>query len=174
VLVIGGVPAGMRDGIVVGAVSALLVAVFGSLNKRLAHRTGALTATALELGAGVVVLSVLAPVLGELVPELGGSLLVWPGPRDGVLLVVLALACTLLPFSLSFLALRHISAFSAQLAINLEPVYSIVLAIVLLGEQRELSARFYIGVAIILAVVLLQPFIGPPREVTGELVASVD
>jgi drug/metabolite transporter (DMT)-like permease len=164
-LVVGGVPTGMRDGIVVGAVSALLVAVFGSLNKRLAQRGEALTATALELGAGVVVLSALAPLLAVVLPELAGPLLQWPTARDGVLLLTLALACTLLPFSLSFVALRHISAFSAQLAINLEPVYTIVLAAVLLGEQRELTAQFYIGVAIILAGVSLQPLVGRPREV---------
>ena len=164
-LVVGGVPTGMRDGIVVGAISALLVAVFGSLNKRLAQRGEALTATALELGAGVVVLSALAPLLPVVVPELAGPLLEWPTARDSVLLLTLALACTLLPFSLSFVALRHISAFSAQLAINLEPVYTIVLAAVLLGEQRELTAQFYIGVAIILAGVSLQPLVGRPREV---------
>ena len=164
-LVVGGVPAGMRDGVIVGAVSALLVAVFGSLNKRLAHRGEALTATALELGAGLVVLTALAPFLPAFLPELAGPLLEWPEPRDAVLLVVLAIACTLLPFSLSFVALRHISAFSAQLAVNLEPVYTIVLAIVLLGEQRELTAQFYVGVAIILVAVLLQPVFGRPREV---------
>jgi drug/metabolite transporter (DMT)-like permease len=165
-LVVGGVPTGMRDGIVVGAISALLVAVFGSLNKRRAHRGEALTATALELGSGVVVLSALAPLLAVALPELAGPLLQWPTARDGVLLLTLALACTLLPFSLSFVALRHISAFSAQLAINLEPVYTIVLAAVLLGEQRELTAQFYIGVAIILAGVSLQPLVGRPREVS--------
>ena len=69
------------------------------------------------------------------------------------------MACTLLPFSLSFVALRHISAFSAQLAVNLEPIYAIVLAIVLLGEQRELSLGFYLGVFIILAVVFLHPWL---------------
>jgi drug/metabolite transporter (DMT)-like permease len=92
-------------------------------------------------------------------------LLEWPAPRDAALLVTLALACTLLPFSLSFVALRHISAFSAQLAVNLEPIYAIVLAIVLLGEQRELTAQFYLGVAIILAGVLTRPLVGRPREV---------
>ena len=166
-LVVGGVPAGMRDGVIVGAVSALLVAVFGSLNKRLAHRGEALTATALELGAGLVVLSALAPLLPAVVPSLTGPLLEWPNPRDALLLVTLALACTLLPFSLSFVALRHISAFSAQLAINLEPVYAIVLAALLLGEQRELTAQFYVGVAIILAGVSLQPLFGRPREVAA-------
>ena len=164
-LVVGGVPTGMRDGIVVGAVSALLVAIFGSLNKRLAQRGEALTATALELGAGVVVLSALAPLLPAVLPQLAGPLLEWPTARDSVLLLTLALVCTLLPFSLSFVALRHISAFSAQLAINLEPVYTIVLAAVLLAEQRELTAQFYIGVAIILAGVSLQPLVGRPREV---------
>ena len=163
-LVVGGVPSGMREGIIVGAVSALLVAVFGSLNKRVAHRGEALTATALELGAGFLLLSALAPLLPAFMPELAGPLLEWPTPRDGALLVTLALACTLLPFSLSFVALRHISAFSAQLAVNLEPVYAIVLAIVLLGEQRELTPQFYFGVAIILTAVLARPLLGRPRE----------
>jgi drug/metabolite transporter (DMT)-like permease len=166
-LVVGGVPTGMRAGVIVGAVSALLVALFGTLNKRVAHRGEALTATALELGAGVLVLSAIAPLLPAILPELAGPLLEWPGRRDAVLLVVLALACTLLPFSLSFVALRHISAFSAQLAVNLEPVYAIVLAIALLGEQRELTAQFYLGVAIILAAVLARPLFGRPREVAA-------
>jgi drug/metabolite transporter (DMT)-like permease len=164
-LVVGGVPSGMREGIAVGAVSALLVAVFGSLNKRVAHRGEALMATGLELGAGLVVLTALAPLLPALMPELAGPIFEWPSPRDGALLVTLALACTLLPFWLAFVALRHISAFSAQLAINLEPVYAIVLAIVLLGEQRELTPQFYAGVAIILAAVLARPLFGRPREV---------
>ena len=135
-LVVGGVPSGMREGVVVGAVSALFVALFGTLNKRLAHRGEALTVTAVELGSGALVLSALAPLLPAVLPELAGPLLEWPTPRDAALLATLAFACTLLPFSLSFIALRHISAFSAQLAVNLEPVYAIVLAIVLLGEQR--------------------------------------
>jgi drug/metabolite transporter (DMT)-like permease len=166
-LVVGGVPTGMREGVVVGAISALLVAVFGTLNKRVAHRGEALTATALELGAGFLVLSAIAPLLPTILPELTGPLLQWPGPQDAVLLVVLAIACTLLPFSLSFVALRHISAFSAQLAVNLEPVYAIVLAIALLGEQRELTPQFYLGVAIILAAVLARPLFGRPREVAA-------
>ena len=164
-LVVGGVPSGMRDGVIVGVIAALFVAVFGALNKRLAHRAEALTATVLELGAGLVVLSALAPLLPAVLPQLAGPLLEWPSARDGALLLTLAFACTLLPFTLSLVALRHISAFSAQLAVNLEPVYAIVLAAVLLGEQRELTTQFYIGVAIILAAVFLQPLVGRPREV---------
>jgi drug/metabolite transporter (DMT)-like permease len=63
------------------------------------------------------------------------------------------MACTLLPFALSLVALKHMSAFNAQLAINLEPVYTVLLAIVLLNEQRELTPMFYLGVALLVACV---------------------
>jgi len=164
-LVVGGVPDGMRLGIAVGALSALLVAIFGSLNKRLVERADPMTMTALELGAGTLALTMLAPLMPLLFPVFAGDLLALPGPRDALLLLALALACTLLPFVLSLVALRHMSAFGAQLAVNLEPVYAIVLAIVLLGEQHDLTPAFYAGVAIILAVVVAYPMLVRPRRI---------
>jgi drug/metabolite transporter (DMT)-like permease len=55
--------------------------------------------------------------------------------------------------------LRRLSAFSAQLIVNIEPVYTIVLAIVLFGEQRQLDHRFYLGVALILIAIFVHPFL---------------
>ena len=55
-LVVGGVPAGMHAGIVVGTISAVLVAFFGVLNKRYVEHADPLTVTFVELGAGTVVL----------------------------------------------------------------------------------------------------------------------
>jgi drug/metabolite transporter (DMT)-like permease len=165
VLVVGGVPAGMHLGIAVGAVSALMVALFGSLNKRFVAHGDPLTVTALELGAGALLLSALAPLMPLVFAAFAGKLLVLPGLRDAGYLLMLALACTLLPFALSLVALRHMSAFAAQLAINLEPVYAIILAIALLNEQRELTPRFYLGVAIILGAVLVYPLTARPRRI---------
>ena len=164
-LVVDGVPSGMRIGILVGVASAILVALFGSLNKRLVEHADPLTVTAVELGAGTLALTLLAPVLPLLLPVLGSAdLLTLPGVKDGWLLLVLALVCTLLPFALSLVALRHMSAFSAQLATNLEPVYAIALAIILVGEQHELSLQFYFGVLIILGAVFIYPLLGNPRR----------
>jgi len=154
VLVVGGVPVAMRMGLVFGVMSAMLVAVFASLNKLHVHRGDPLGVTCLELGAGALLLTVLAPI----VPHQGAALPL-PGPHDAVLLGVLSVACTLLPFTLSLVALRELSAFAAQLAVNLEPVYSIVLAALLLGERRELGPRFYAGVAVVLGAVFAHPFI---------------
>jgi drug/metabolite transporter (DMT)-like permease len=165
----------MYLGIGIGALSALLVAVFGSLNKRLVARGDPLTITALELGAGVLALTLLGPLIPLLAPPLGGELFALPGSRDLLFLLVLALLCTLLPFALSLVALRHMSAFGAQLAVNLEPVYAILLAIVLLGEQHELGSLFYLGVAIILAAVFVHPLLGRPVSVeNAELLGTAE
>ncbi|MGY1459621.1 MULTISPECIES: EamA family transporter [unclassified Luteimonas] len=165
-LVVGGIPDGMRIGVAVGAVSALFVALFGSLNKRLVDHADPLVVTAVELGAGTLALTLLAPLMPFVFPALAGPLFTLPGAADASYLLLLAFACTLFPFALSLVALRHMSAFSAQLAVNLEPVYAIVLAIVLLSEQQELSLPFYLGVAIILAAVLVHPVLARPRRIT--------
>lgn len=163
-LVVGGVPEGMRIGIGVGALSALLVAVFGSLNKRLVDHGDPLAITALELGAGAIALTCVALLAGALVDGPQAEVFVLPRARDAVLLLTLSLVCTLLPYALSLVALRHMRAFAAQLAVNLEPVYAIFLAILLLGEQRELRVEFYVGVAIILGAVIAHPLISRPRR----------
>jgi drug/metabolite transporter (DMT)-like permease len=147
-LVVGGTPQGMRLGIAVGVLSALLVSLFGSLNKRYVERGDPIAVTGLELAAGTVFLTVLAWAFGGDMLQLPV-----PGARDAALLLVLSLACTLLPFALSLVALRNLSAFSAQLAVSLEPVYAVILAMLLLGEQRELGLQFYAGLAIILGSV---------------------
>ena len=172
-LVVGGVPASMRLGIAIGVLSALLVALFGSLNKRLVEHGDALAVTAIELGAGTLALTALAPVLAMLLPAFSGSPFVLPDLHDAGYLLFLALACTLLPFTLSLVALRHMSAFAAQLATNLEPVYAIVLAALLLGEQKELTPIFYLGAAIILGVVFVHPLISRPKRLSQpELLAT--
>jgi drug/metabolite transporter (DMT)-like permease len=174
-LVVGGVPAGMRAGIAMGTVSAMLVAVFASLNKRFVARADPLAVTGVELGAGALVLTALAPLLAAWSPALAGPLFALPTPRDLGWLLVLALGCTVFPFSLALVALRHMSAFGAQMALNLEPVYAIALAMLLLDEQRELTPRFYLGVAIVLLAVFAQPLLGRrARAVHAESLATAE
>ncbi|MEO8810175.1 MAG: DMT family transporter [Rhodanobacter sp.] len=163
VMVVGGVPGDMRIGIAVGVVSALFVALFGSLNKRMVESGDPLTVTFIELGTGTVFLTLLAPLLPH-----QGALFVLPDVHDALLLLALSFGCTLLPFSLALVALRHMSAFGTQMVTNLEPVYAIVLAIVLLGEQHELDGWFYLGVAVILAAVFAHPLINRKRRVTQQ------
>ena len=147
VLIVGGVPLQMRLGIVVGVVAALLSAIFTTLNKRFATNNNPFAITCVEMAAGVVVLGIPA--------VLGG--LAMPTPMDAVWLLVLAVACTLLPFVVWIQSLRYVSAFTTLLMLNLEPVYAILLAAVLFKEYEDLTPLFYIGAGIVLLTVLLQP-----------------
>ncbi len=147
-LVVGGTPTPMRMGLAVGILSALLAAIFSTLNKRFIEHGEALCITGLEMGSGAVALTLLSPALAR-----AETVFVIPNTHDAILLLVLAMGCTLLPFALSLVALRRLSAFTTSLAVNMEPVYAIVLAIFLFGEQRELTAAFYLGVGIVIAVV---------------------
>lgn len=113
-LVVGGVTAEYRLGIVFGAISAALAALFGALNKRLATHGDPLAITWLQLGAGALLVTALAPLLAGDAPAF-----VAPGARDLLMLLALAIGCTIIPFSLSLIALRHLSAFATTLAINL-------------------------------------------------------
>src|SRR6186713_1172633 len=136
-LVVGGIPDSMHLGFWVGVISAALAALFNALNKRFLGHHDAMAVTWLELGAGFVLLAAIAAFSAP----------------DGAWLLVLAILCTLIPFAVSLATLRHLSAFTAQLAINLEPVYAIAIAVLFLGEARQLDAMFFLGVAIVLAAV---------------------
>jgi len=153
-LVVRGTPAGMRDGILVGAFSSLMAALFSTLNKRTIGASPALAVTGIQMAAGVVVLSAIAVLL-----PVGEPIVVRPDLRDGLLLFALSMACTLFPYALALVALRHLSAFDTTLAVNMEPVYAIVLAILLLNEQRDLEPSFYFGVALIIAIVFSHPWV---------------
>ena len=121
-LVVGGIAAEMRAGFWLGVLSAGLIAVVSSLNKRYLNNEPVLAVTAIEVAAGALLLTVAMPVFAA-----DGFAGLIPNRHDFLLLTVLAVGCTLLPFALSLLALRHLSAFTTQLAVNLEPVYTLSL-----------------------------------------------
>ncbi|HUQ11864.1 MAG TPA: DMT family transporter [Steroidobacteraceae bacterium] len=147
-LVVGGLPGDMHLGFWVGVASAALAAVFNLLNKRLLKPHDAMSVTWIELGAGFLLLTAVSPFMAS-----AGQSFVLPSAQDTAWLVVLAVFCTLIPFVVSLGTLRHLSAFTTQLAINLEPVYAILLAVLFLGEARELNGLFFLGVLIVLAAV---------------------
>jgi drug/metabolite transporter (DMT)-like permease len=169
VLVVGGIPNAMYSGIVVGAFSSFIVSIFGTWNKRLAGRTDALTAATVQIGAGAGFLSIATLASGQ-----ASFLTTWPSATDFGWLLALAWGCTLVPYTLSLVALRHLSAFTAQLSVNLEPIYAMALAALLFGEQREVGAAFYAGAALVLLAVFFEPLRGLFRTSVAPAVEQPD
>jgi drug/metabolite transporter (DMT)-like permease len=153
-LLVGGVPTGMQVGVLIGTAAAFLTALFAALNKRYVTRGDPASITFVQMASGGLFLA----LIGSLTLGVEATLQ-QPSMSDFGWLLLLALVCTLLPFLLFLRALRHITAFTTQLALNLEPVYAIILAALLFREYTELTPRFYLGVALILAVVFAQPYL---------------
>ncbi|HEX7387428.1 MAG TPA: DMT family transporter [Castellaniella sp.] len=151
-LVAGGIPHGMYLGLGVGLLSAATLTAFSGTNKLLANRTHPISATCVELAAGTLFLSVVLAVLPGSQAEFS-----FPHGWDIVFLLVFAVTMTALPMALLLVALRYITVFAQQMATNLEPVYAVLLAIPLLGEQQELGALFYLGVVMIIGTVMVEP-----------------
>lgn len=79
---------------------------------------------------------------------------------DILWLLFLGLVCTSFAFWAVIEIIKKIGAFTASLSINLEPVYTIILAIFILKENEVLSFRFYVGASVIIFVVIINAFIG--------------
>lgn len=153
VLVMEGLDLSMIGGVWVGLLSALLLALFGVLNKKLVHHGSSLFITLVELGTGGFVIGLLLLLFPFEVD------LFWPSNTDWIYLSILALVCTTLGYVLALGALRHVTAFTSMMALNLEPVYGILLAHFLLKDGEDLSFSFYAGMLLILATIFIHPIL---------------
>ena len=140
-------------GIVIGIIAALLVAIIASLEKKWITEIDPEHMTLLQVSGAWLTMCIW--LIFELLIK--GQTEFWPGPVDMVYLLILGLICTCIAWVLSIRAVRSVTAFDSIMVINLEPVYGIALAFLLLDDERELSTSFYIGAAIILASVIIHP-----------------
>ncbi|MBQ9477344.1 MAG: DMT family transporter [Bacteroidales bacterium] len=143
-----------RLGIALGLLCALAYAVFAMLHIRTAETSGEDSATMLfyELVGGFVFLTLCIPAFLWILPQHA----MLPTRDDLLWLVLLGSVFTILPFLLQLHALRRLSAFTVNLAYNLEPVYSIAFAAILFGELRELNWSFWLGITLIVISVVIQ------------------
>ena len=78
---------------------------------------------------------------------------------DTFYLMILALVCTVYAYSISIKLMHKLTAFTINLTVNLEPVYGIILAVLIFQDSEKMDDNFYLGTIIILSSVLLQPFL---------------
>lgn len=140
-------------GIILGILAALTSSIFTILNKKMVSKADTTSITFIELGSGFLFLSLIIPFYLKIFPD---TRLI-PTTQDLIYMIILSLACTTLPFILSLKALKHISAFASTFAVNLEPIYGIILAIIIFKENNELNTGFYLGTLIILSAIFSYP-----------------
>lgn len=143
-----------RTGIIIGAFSSLVAAFFSMATKKLTGKYDYPSSTFVmyEMMGGLVILTAALPFFIAGNPDAALT----PDLKDFLLLLVLAGVCTIGQYLLQFDALKEVSTFTVNLTYNLEPIYSIIFAMILFGEARELNFSFYLGLALIIASVLFQ------------------
>jgi drug/metabolite transporter (DMT)-like permease len=142
-------------GLIMAIASAFLSAVFTVINGKFTKRHSPYVLTFYEMLGACVFAALLLPIYGYFFAS--GGLQLVPTAMDWLWLMILSGICTVYAFSVSVELMRRVTAFAVNLTINLEPVYGIILAVLIFGEKEKMTGGFYLGTLIILISVLLYP-----------------
>ena len=142
-------------GIILGILSAIGAAFLTIENRRVGSDYPLMTFLFYEILASFIIMSLILPVYLQFFPVAS----IVPSGQDLFYLFILASFCTVGMFSLQVEALKRLSAFTVNLSYNLEPVYSILLAMIIFHEAKDLNFSFYIGLALICVSVILQSWV---------------
>lgn len=156
-------------GIVYGLISSLLSAIFSVANGLYVKRHDPLIISAYQLIFGVLFITMILLVNGSI--DLAFFKL---STMDWVYLFILASICTAYAFSASVKVMKVLSPFTVMLSINLEPVYGILLALLIFPEKERMPSNFYFGALIILVAVLLNGFLKNRRQIVNKFQKKIN
>jgi len=145
-------------GLFIGIVAGFTSALFSVLTSKMVRRVSAYTITFYEMIGVFIALTLFLPVYKVTWAE-NGILQLVPKPMDWVYIALLAGVCSVYAFSTAVELMKKISVFLIQLTLNLEPIYGIIMAVIIFGSQEKMGTNFYIGTLIILSAVVLYPFL---------------
>ena len=141
-------------GYVYGIIASFLGTLFTLYNAKYINRLEASKITMVEMLAGIIIFSILMLINKEIgISNLKINI------NDFVYLFLLGTICTAAVFVWMVEIMKYISPYSLIMAINLEPIYSIVLALIIFSESEHMNLSFYIGASVIILVVFLESYL---------------
>ncbi|MFO7999041.1 MAG: DMT family transporter [Bacteroidales bacterium] len=142
------------EGIFFSLIAAFLNGLFAVLNRNISTRHHPTVISFYEMIGGFLFISVFLAITGGFSQALTRLSL-----SDLVYLLILSFLCTSYAFTAIVHIMKQLSAYTVILAINLEPVYGIILALIFFPETERMSGGFYLGTLIILASVISYPYL---------------
>ena len=141
-------------GYIYGIIASFLGTLFTLYNAKYINRLEASKITMVEMLAGVIIFSILMLINKEIgISNLKINI------NDFAYLFLLGTICTAAVFVWMVEIMKYISPYSLIMAINLEPIYSIVLALIIFSESEHMNLSFYIGASVIILVVFLESYL---------------
>jgi len=144
-------------GLTMAVTSAFLGALFTVINAKLIKRHSPFILTFYEMIGACLFTVLFFPIYSRYLTTDGLNLVL--SGYDWLWLFLLAGVCTVYAFSVSVELMKRLTAFAVNLTVNLEPVYGIILAVIIFGEQEKMTGGFYLGTLIILLAVCIYPVI---------------
>ena len=137
-------------GIKLALFSAFLSALFSVINGKFAKEYDASVISFYELLGGVIFITIYLLITNSFSAQfftISTSDLMW--------LFILSSVCTAYAFIASVGVMKYLSPYTVMLTINLEPIYGIILALLVFQDKEKMNFQFYIGAGIILLTVLI-------------------
>jgi len=141
-------------GIILSVTSAFLASLFTTVNAKFAQNTDPVKMSFYEISCGWIILSGWLLLNGIFSKEM--FQLNWV---DLSSLIALGTICTGFAFLAGVVVMKKVSPFTVSLSLNLEPIYSIILAFLFFNEYKYLTPEFYVGAFVILATVLINALV---------------
>ncbi len=146
-------------GLSIALISAFLAALFSIFNAKFTKKHDPYVITFYEMaGAAISIMLFFYPYQEILLPD-GASLQLIPNAIDWFYLFLLSGICTVYAFSVSVEIMKRITPFNVNLAINMEPIYGILLALLIFGETEKMSGGFYLGASLIILTIIAHPIL---------------
>ncbi|SMO68118.1 DMT family transporter [Solitalea koreensis] len=142
-------------GIIMGLTASLLACLFNIFNSKLVKRENPVVISFYELTGGLLGLTIYLAFLGHF-NTLSNLYL---HSMDVVYLLILGIVCTALAYVVGVAVMKELSAYTVALVTNMEPVYGIVLALLIFKKKEQMTPGFYVGAFIVMTAVFLYPFI---------------
>ena len=141
-------------GYIYGIASAFLGTLFTMFNGKYINKVDAAKITMVEMLGGVIVISLYFLFIGDY------NVFITPLiASDIIYLILLGTICTAGIFVWMTEIMRHITPYALIMAINLEPIYSIIIGIIIFSDTEVMNLSFYLGSSIILFIVFLDGYI---------------
>ena len=137
-----------------GILAAFLATLFTLFNAKYINKVGAAKITMIEMLSGVIIISCILFFQQDYTVFTTKISI-----TDLSYLIVLGTLCTAMVFVWLTEIMRHITPYSLIMAINLEPVYSIIFALIIFGDNELMSSSFYLGSCAIIGIVFLDGYL---------------
>lgn len=155
------------EGIVFGLLAALLACFFSIFNAKMVKKDSPTVITFYEMVGAFIGVSLVMLFTGQFNSQMILS------TTDWMYLILLGSVCTALAYVLGVAVMKELTAFTVALTTNLEPVYGIILAIVIIGHKEQMSLGFYMGAIIILGAVFVYPLIKTKIDKRKKIVSEL-